>query len=75
MIQKSKGKASHPDQIKSLKKGTRKPRAGGNARLPNDPPSNQDTPHDDILIADQIEPKDDSDYPVGPDELGFYAFF
>ena len=27
--QKSKGKASHPDQIKSLKKGKRKPRTGG----------------------------------------------
>ena len=27
--QKSKGKASHPDQIKSLKEGRRKPRTGG----------------------------------------------
>ena len=69
--QKSKGKASHPDQIKSSKKGTRKPRAGGNARVPND----LDTPDEDILIANQIDPKDDSDYPVGPDELGFYTFF
>ena len=30
--QKSKGKASHPDQIKSSKKGKRKPRTWGNAR-------------------------------------------
>ena len=29
--QESKGKASHPDQIKSSKKGKRTPRAGGNA--------------------------------------------
>ena len=73
--QKSKGKASHPDQIKSLKKGTRKPRAGGNARVPNNPPLDLDTPDEDILILDQNDPQDDSDYPVGPDELGFYTFF
>ena len=72
--QKSKGKATHPDQIKSLKKGTRKPRAGGNARVPDDPPSDPDTPADDILIGDGVDPEDDSDYPVGPDELGFYTF-
>ena len=36
-------------------------------------PSDPDIP--DILIANQIDPKDDSDYPVGPDELGFYTFF
>ena len=36
--QKSKGKASHPDQIKGSKKGRRKPRTGGNARVLNDPP-------------------------------------
>ena len=34
-----------------------------------------DTQDDDILIADQNDPQDDSDYPVGPDELGFYTFF
>ena len=36
--QKSEGKASHPNQIKNLKKGTRKLRPGRNARVPNDPP-------------------------------------
>ena len=36
--QMSKGKASHPDQIKSWKKGKRKPRVSGNARVPNNPP-------------------------------------
>ena len=41
--QKSNGKASHPDQIKSSKMGTRKPRAVGNARVLNDPLSDPDT--------------------------------
>ena len=73
--QKPKGKASHPDQIKSSKKGKRKPRAGQNARVPNNPPLDPDTQDEDILITDQNNPQDDSDYPVGPDELGFYTFF
>ena len=73
--QKSKGKASHPDQIKSLKKGKRKPRAGGNARVLNDLPLDPDTQDEDILITDQNNPQNDSDYPVGPDELGSYTFF
>ena len=73
--QKSKGKASHPDQIKSSKKGRRKPRTGGNTRVPNDPPVDLDTQDDDILIADQNDPQDDCDYSVGPDELGFYTPF
>ena len=60
----SKGKASHPDQIKSSKKGTRKPRAGVNAKVLNDPPLDPDTQDEDILIADQNDPRDDSDYPV-----------
>ena len=73
--QKSKGKASHPDQIKSLKKNRRMPRARGNARVSNDPPLDPDTPDEDILIGDQIDSEDDSDYPLGPDELGVYTFF
>ena len=73
--QKSEGKASHHDQIKSSKKSKRKPRAGGNARVPNDSPLDPDTPDEDILIGNEIDPEDDSDYPVGPDELGFYTFF
>ena len=43
--------------------------------MQNDPPSDPDTKEEDILIADQNDPQDDSDYPVGPDELGFYTFF
>ena len=73
--QNMKGKASHPDQIKSSKKGRRKPRTGGNARVPNNPLLDLDTQDKDILTADQNDPQDDSDYPVGPDELGFYTFF
>ena len=73
--QKPKGKASHPDQIKSSKKGKRKPGAGGNARVPNDPLLDPDTQDEDILITDQNDPQDDSDYPVGPNGLDFYTFF
>ena len=43
--------------------------------MPNVPPSDPDTPDEDILIGDQIDPQADSDYPAGPDELGFYTFF
>ena len=42
--------------------------------MPNDPPLDPNTQDKDILIADQIDPEDDSDYPVGPDELGLYTF-
>ena len=54
--QKSKGKASHSDQIKSLKKGKRKPRAGSNARVPNNLPLDLDTQDEAILIADGYNP-------------------
>ena len=43
--------------------------------MPNDPPMDPDTPDEDILIGDLIDPEDDSDYPLGPDELGIYTFF
>ena len=58
-----------------MKKNKRKPRTNGKARVPNDPLLDQDTPDEDILIGDQIDPKDDSDYPVGPDELSFIPSF
>ena len=73
--QRSKGKASHPDQIKSLKKNRKMPRASENATVPNDPPPDPDTPDEDPLIDDLIDTEDDRDYPLGPDELGFYTFF
>ena len=41
----------------------------------NNPPLDLDTPDEDILIPDQNDPQDDSDYPVGPDELGVHTFF
>ena len=70
--QKSKGKASQLDQVKNSKKSKRTPRAGGNARVLIDPPLDQDTQDEDILIADEYNPKDDSEYAVGPNEIGFY---
>ena len=41
----------------------------------NDATLDLDTQDEDILIADQHNPQDNSDYIVGPDELGFYTFF
>ena len=40
--QRSKGKVSHRDQIKSSKKNRNVPRAKGNATVPNDPPPDSD---------------------------------
>ena len=40
--QKSKGKASHPDQVTSSKIGKRTPRPGGNARVPKGKASHPD---------------------------------
>ena len=70
-----KGKASHPDQIKSLKKNRKMPRAKGNMTVPNDPPPDPDPPEEDPLIGDLIDPEEDSSYSLGPDEIGFYTFF
>ena len=72
---RSKSKVSHPDQIKSLKKNRKMPRARGNATVPNDPPPDPDTPNEDPLIGDLIDTEEDSDYALGPDEIGFYTFF
>ena len=74
-LQRSKGKSSCPDQIKSLKKNRKTPRASGNAIVPNDAPPDPDTPDEDPLIGDLIDTEDDSDYALGPDELDFYTFF
>ena len=71
---RSKGKASHPDQIKSSK-NRKTPRASGNATVPNDPPPDPDTPDKDPLIGDLTDTEEDSDYAIGLDELGFYTFF
>ena len=73
--QKSKGKASHPDQVENSKKGKSTPRACDNARVPNDPPFDLETQDKDILITDEYIIEDDSEYAVGPDEIGIYTFF
>ena len=73
--QRSKGKASHPDQIKSLKKNRKMPRARGNATVPKDPPPDPDMPDKDPLSDDLIDTEENSDYALGPDELDFYTFF
>ena len=73
--QKSKGKASHPGQVKNSKKGKRTPRACDEATVQIDPPLDPDTQDEDILIIDEYNTEDDSEYTVGPDEIGFYTFF
>ena len=59
--QKSKGKASHPDQDKNSRRNKRAPRACDNARVPNDLPLDLDTQDEDILIADENIIEDDSE--------------
>ena len=66
---------SHPDQIKSSKKNRKMPRAKGNATVPNDPPLDPDAPDEDPLIGDLIDTEENSDYTLGPDEIGCYTFF
>ena len=66
---------SHPDQIKSLKKNRKVLRAKGNATVPNDPPPDPDKPDEDPLISVLIDTKEDSNYSLGQDEIGFYTFF
>ena len=73
--QKSKGKASHPDQIKSSKKNRKTPGAKGKATVPNDPPPDPDPPDEDPLISDLIDTEVDSNYLLCPDEIGFCTFF
>ena len=72
---RSKGKASHPDQIKSSTKNRKTPRASGTATVPNDPPLDPDTPDEDPLIGDLIDTEEDSDSALGLGELGFCTFF
>ena len=74
-LQRSKGK--HPTLIKSRvqRKNRKTPRASRNATVPTDPLPDPDTPDEDPLIGDLIDTEDDSDYPLDPDELGFYTFF
>ena len=72
---KSKGKASHPDQIKSSKKGRRMARTCNDNRLPNNAQSDGDTQDEDILIGDEDILPDDGEEPLGSDKIGFYTFF
>ena len=73
--QKFKGEASHPNQVKNSKKGKRTPRIHNDVRVPTDPPLDLDTQDEDILITDEYIAKDDGEYTIGPDDIGFYTFF
>ena len=43
--------------------------------MPNGSTPDPDTPDEEPLIGDLTDTEDDSDYPLGPDELGFNTFF
>ena len=43
--------------------------------MPNDPPLDPNIQDEDILITDEYDPKDDSEYAAGPEEIDFYTFF
>ena len=71
---KSEGKASHPDQIKSSKKGRRTARTHDDNRLPNDTQSDRDTQDEDILIGEEDIVPDDGEEPLGPDKVFIPSF-
>ena len=66
---KSKGKASHPDQIKRSKKGRRMVRTHSDNRLPNGTQSDRDTQDEDILIGHEDIVPDDGEDHLGPDKI------
>ena len=72
---KPKGKASHPDQIKSSKKARRTARTHNDNRLPNNTQYDGDSQDKEILIGDEDMVPDDGDIPLGSDKIGFYTFF
>ena len=72
---KSKGKASHPDQIKRSTKGRRMARIPLDNNTLIDPQSDEGTQDEDILTDDNDMVPDDGEEPLGPDKIGFYTFF
>ena len=72
---KSKGKASHPDQIRRSAKGRRMARAHLDNSTLNDPQSDKGTQDEDILTGDDDMVPDDGEEPLGPDKIAFYTFF
>ena len=72
---KPKGKASHPDQIKSSKNARKTAGTHNDNRVPNDTQSNGDTQDEEILIGDEDMVPDDGKISLCPDKIGFYTFF
>ena len=66
---RSKGKASHPDQIKSSKKGRKLARKDDDNILPNDTQTEDDTQGEDILIGDDNMVPDDREDPSASDKI------
>ena len=66
---RSKGKASHPDQIKSSNKGRKTARPDNDNILPYDTQTDGDTQDGDILIGNEDIALDDGEECSGPDEI------
>ena len=71
---KSKGKASHPDQIKRSQKGRRMARTHDDNSALNDLQTDEGTQDQDILTGDDDIVPDDGEEPLGPDKIGLYTF-
>ena len=74
MPHKSKGKASHPHQIKRSQKGRRMMRTHDDNSALNDPQTDEGTQDDEILTGDNDIVPDDGEEPLGPDKIGLYTF-
>ena len=74
-LHKSKGKASHPDQIKRSKKGRRMARTHDDNMSPNDTQSDRHTQDEGILIGDEDIVPNDGEGPLDPVKICFYIFF
>ena len=72
---RSKGKAFHPDQIKTSNKDRKTARTDNDNILPYDTQTNGDTQDENILIGDKDIALDDGEEPLALDEIGFYTFF
>ena len=71
---KSKGKASHPYQIKRSQKGRRMARTHDDNSALNDPQMDEGTQDKDILTGDNDIVQDGGEIPLGPDKIGLYTF-
>ena len=72
---KSKGKPSHPDQIKRSQKARKMARTHDDNSALNDPQTDEGTQDKDILTGDNDIVQDDGEESLGPEMIGLYTFF